>query len=114
MDGQQIGMIAGWIGGILGIVLGFGGGLIGVYVPYRLATSPRQKAYILRSAAFVLGLVMALMVGLTLVPAPWNLLVWIPYIVMLLVSIGWMNKGQKRIAEEEAAAAKQQPSRGTP
>ena len=114
MDGQQIGYIAGWIGGIIGMVIGFGGGLIGVYVPYRLATSQRQKAYILRSAALVLGLVMLLMVGLALTPFPWTLLVWAAYIVVLLLSIAWLNQGQRRIAAEEAAAAGQQANQETP
>ena len=113
MNGEQLGYLFGWLGGILGIVLGLGGGILGTYIPYRLATSKRQKAHILRGAALVLGLVLLLVLGQTLTPWPWNLLVWIPYIVALLLAIAWMNKGQRRIAEEEAAA-KELPSQGKP
>jgi hypothetical protein len=112
MSDEQIGYIFGWIGGILGIVLGLGGGILGTYIPYRLATSPRQKAFILRSAAIVVGLILLLMLGQAFTPYPWNLLLWIPYAVVLLLCIAWMNKGLTRIAEEEAA--QDLPSKGTP
>jgi len=112
MNGEQLGYIFGWIGGILGIVLGLGGGILGPYIPYRNAQSSRQKSFILRSAAIVVGLVLLLMLGQAFTPFPWNLLLWVPYIVLLLLCIAWMNKGQKRIADEEAA--QQLPSKGTP
>lgn len=104
MNGEQLGYLFGWLGGILGVVLGLGGGILGTYIPYRLATSKRQKAHILRNAALVLALVLVLMLGQALAPWPWNLLLWIPYILVLLLMITWMNQGQRRIAEEEAAA----------
>ena len=109
MSGEMIGLVFGWIGGILGIVLGFGGGILGTYIPYRRATSKRQKAFILRCAAIVLVLVLLLMVCQALTPFPWNQLLWLPYVVALLATIAWMNKVQRRISEEEAAAAKEQP-----
>lgn len=113
MSGEQIGLVFAWIGGILGIVLGFGGGILGTYIPYRLATSKRQKAFILRCAAIVLVLVLLLMLCQALIPFPWNQLLWIPYVVVLLGTIAWMNKVQRRISEEEAAA-KHPPHQGTP
>ncbi len=113
MNGEQLGYLFGWLGGILGIVLGLGGGILGTYIPYRLANSKRQKAHILRGAAVVVVLVLLLMLGQALTPWPWNLLVWIPYIAALLLAIAWMNKGQKRIAEEEAVANRSAKS-GTP
>ena len=112
MNGEQLGYIFGWVGGILGIVLGFGGGILGTYIPYRRATSQRQKAFILRSAVLVFGLVLLLMLGQALAPWPWNFLLWIPYIVLLILCIAWMNMGQKRIVEEEAAAQRP-PGEGT-
>ena len=105
MDPQQLGWILGLGGGILGSLLGILGGVIGTVVPYRLANTPRQKGFVLKAAAFFWVLVMVFLAALWLVPSPFNLLLWIPYVVILLVSINWLNKRQRQMLEEESAAS---------
>ncbi len=114
MNDQQIGYILGWGGGLLGILLGFGGAFLGTYIPYRQAKSPRQKSLILKSAAFFLSFVVIFLAGLMMLPLPWNHLLWIPYIVILVTSIRWFNNRQRLLVEEESAAAKDQPTQGNP
>ena len=105
MDSQQIGWILGWGGGVLGSLLGILGGVLGTVIPYRLAKTPRQKSFVLKSAAYFWILVLVFLAALWFVPSPFNLLVWIPYIIVLLCSINWLNQRQRRMLEEEAAAS---------
>ena len=103
MDLSQLGTI-GMIGGILGSALGIAGGLLGCCIPYRLAKTPRQRSFILTTAAFYWVLVLGLLAALLLIPSPWKYLVWIPYIVILLGSIFWFNRRHKLLLNEETAA----------
>jgi hypothetical protein len=102
MNDQQIGYIVGWGGGLLGILLGLGGAFLGTYIPYRQAESPRQRILILKSAVFFSIFVLVFLAGLTWTPSPWNFLLWILYVFVLLVSIAWFNKRHLRIVEDDA------------
>ena len=114
MNGEQIGYVMGWVGGILGIVFGCGGAFLGTYIPYRLAKTKRQKSFILKSAALLLAFILMFQLALALAPAPWNYFLWIPYVVFLVGFIAVMNRRMQRIYEQEAAAEKELIGRGSP
>lgn len=114
MDAAQFGGLIGTVGGILGSLLGIAGGVLGCYIPYRLAKTPRQKAFVLKSSAFFWLLVLVFLAGIFLLPVPWNHLVWLPYIVVLILSINWINKRQQQMLADEAAELKSTANQGTP
>lgn len=96
------GAMWGWIGGIAGGMLGLAGGVVGTYLSIRNTNGPRERAFMIRSAAvcwaaFLLffGLLMAL-------PDPYRWLLWIPYGVLLPLGILHGNRREQAIRREES------------
>ncbi|MBX3397584.1 MAG: hypothetical protein KF873_02490 [Gemmataceae bacterium] len=82
------------IGGGLGIAIGLVGGVIGVRASLKNAKSDQERRLVWRFSLAILGLVGILMAGLLLLPPPYNWLSWIPYAIVLVVSIRYANKLQ--------------------
>ena len=112
MDAAQLSGLVGVALGILGALLGIAGGVLGCYVPYRLAKTPRQKAFVLKAAAFFWILVLVFALGVFLLPSPWNFLIWLPYLFVLVLSINWINKRQQRMLAEEEQGLKNSAKQG--
>lgn len=114
MDAAQLGGLIGMVLGILGSLLGIAGGVAGCYIPYRLATTRWQKAFVLKASAFFWVLVLVFLAGIFLLPSPWKHFIWLPYIVILLLSINWINKRQQQMLADEAAEQNSSAKQGTP
>lgn len=94
--------LGGWIGGTIGCVLGVLGAAIGTYFSIRNARPGKERAYMVRwSIAFGIGV--TVFVGLLIaLPSPYSFLLWIPYGILLPLTIKTCNKGVARIRAEEA------------
>jgi hypothetical protein len=44
------------------------------------------------------------LLGIFLIPSPYNYLLWIPYPIVLILGIRWMNAQQAQIRQNEQAA----------
>lgn len=102
MDPQNAGLVAGLVGGGIGVV----GGVVGTFYGLANATGPRERAFVLRMAVVMWAAMIAFLLGLWLVPRPFNVLLWLPYGVLLPLAIRRMNRRQEalRRAEVEAPA----------
>ena len=92
----------GWLGGIIGGVLGLVGGVIGSYFSIRNTKGPRERSFVVK---FVLLGWIAIMVFLLLLftlPGAYKHLLWIPYVILLPVSIRYGNRRQQAIRETES------------
>jgi hypothetical protein len=95
-------MDAGTMGGIAGTVLGVIGGAVGTYFSVTRTNGPRERAFVVKAAIVTWLLVIAFLLGLILLPRPYNFLLWIPYGIGIGLGIRWWNRHQFRIRTEEA------------
>lgn len=97
-------MDQGLIGGLVGGVLGVLGGAVGTYFSIRNTAGPRERMFMVR-VAFVAWIgVTAFVLGLLMLPLPYNFLLWVPYGIALPLGIIWSNRRQRLIRSEEASA----------
>jgi len=96
-------MHSGWIGGIAGCAIGIAGGAIGTYFSIKNTNGPRERAFMVKSAAvaWIVGIVFIAL--LLLWSSPYRWLLWIPYGIFLPLGIRYGNNVQQRIRREEAA-----------
>ena len=101
-------MTSGMIGGLIGGIGGTIGGIIGTYCSIKNTNGPRERRFMIR-ASFVcwIGIIVFLLL-LLLLPKPYNLIVWIPYGILLPLGIVKGNKVQTRIRQEEASENRMQ------
>lgn len=96
---------AGLIGGIIGGLLGLLGGAAGTYFSIRNTSGPRERAFMIRVAIVAWIVITAFLIGLLMLPPPFNFLLWVPYGIALPLGIVWCNRRQRTIRTEEAAAS---------
>lgn len=94
-------MDAGMIGGVVGGVVGLAGGIAGTYFSIRNTRGRRERAFMGRAAAVTWAAILAFLIGLLLLPPPYNALLWVPYGLALAFGIRWMNRRQAQIRAEE-------------
>ncbi len=85
------GLIGGIIGGMIGV-----GGAVGTYFSVKNTPGPRERAFMVRSAIVAWVVITAFVVGLFLIPHPFNFLLWVPYGIALPLAILWCNRRQRR------------------
>ncbi len=92
----------GLVGGLVGCAVGLAGGIIGTRAGIRSAEGPRERRFMVRSAAafWVAGL--ALLAMLLLLPLRLKWIPWAVYGVALPLGIIRLNRAQKRIRSEES------------
>jgi len=95
-------MDGGMIGGIAGAVLGVLGGAVGTYFSVKRTAGPRERAFVVKAATVAWIVVIAFVLGLMLLPRPYNFLLWVPYGIGLALAIPWWNRRQFQIRAEEA------------
>ena len=95
-------MNAGMVGGLIGAVVGIIGGALGTYFSIRNTSGPRERAFVIRAAAAGWLGVSAFLAGLYFLPSPYNLLLWIPYVIALPLAIIRLNRRQAELRREEA------------
>ena len=96
-------MDAGLIGGLVGGVLGVLGGAVGTYVSIKNTAGPRERIFMRRVAIVAWVGVSAFVLGLLMLPRPFNFLLWAPYAIALPIGILWCNRRQRTIRSEESA-----------
>jgi hypothetical protein len=79
------------------------GGVIGTWAGIKHTNGPRERAFVVRASALVWLGVMAFLAGDFLVPFPWNVLLWVAYVPLLMLSVRWWNRKQMQIRTEEEA-----------
>lgn len=92
-----------YIGGSIGIVLGIAGGYFGVRASLRNTTSAVERRLVWRFSAIVLLLIAILLAGIALIPPPYNWLTWIPYTILLVISIRIANRLQSELRNGSAS-----------
>ena len=105
-------MDIGLMGGIIGGIFGVAGGIFGTYFSIRNTAGPKERSFMIRMAACTWIAVTLFLLGLFLIPKPYNWLMWIPYGILLPLGIRWSNLHQQQIRTEEAKTPGPKP--GTP
>jgi CHASE2 domain-containing sensor protein len=95
------GVLAGWIGGIAGAVIGLLGGVIGTYFSIKNTRGPRERAFMIKAAVQCWILVGTYLAVMLWVPPPYNMLLTIAYVAILVFAIQRWNAAQSRIRQEE-------------
>ena len=96
-------MDTGLVGGIVGGVIGVIGGLVGTYFSIKNTAGPRERVFMIQVAVVAWLAVTLFLMGLLVLPRPFNFLLWVPYGVALPLGILWCNRRQRAIRAEEAA-----------
>lgn len=100
---MSIDQLIGLGGGLLGCVIGLAGGLIGTYFSIKRTNGPKERAFMIKFSLLV-WLAIGLFIVLRFVlPTPYDVLLWIPYCILLPAGILYFNRAQQRIRKEEAA-----------
>lgn len=100
----NLGFWLGWGGAILGSMIGVLGGIFGTWASIRHTQTPAERALMIRGAIATWLLVAMFLLGLFLIPPPYNYLLWIPYPIALILGIRWMNSRQMELRRQEQAA----------
>jgi hypothetical protein len=95
---------AGLIGGMIGGGLDMVGGAIGTYCGIKNTLGPRERRLMVKVSLISWVAITVFLVGLMMLPKPYNILLWAPYGVALALGIRWCNQRQLNIRTEEAAA----------
>ena len=102
MDQGALGRSVGWAGGILGGLLGVLGGVIGTYFSIKNTNSPRERAFMIKASIVCWVFVLALLLGMCLIPGFYKILLVPIYVVALVAGILLGNKKQAQIRSEES------------
>lgn len=97
-------MDQGLIGGLVGGVLGVLGGAVGTWFSIKNTAGPRERMFMVRVAMVAWIVVTAFVLGLLMLPQPWNFLLWVPYGIALPLGIIWTNRRQRTIRNDEEAS----------
>jgi hypothetical protein len=91
------GTLGGWVGSAVGVL----GGVIGTYFTIKNTNGPRERAFTIKASIICWLFVVSFLVGLWLIPPWYNMLLWVPYPIILIFGIRKWNQTQLRIREEE-------------
>lgn len=95
--------LIGYAGAILGTIIGILGGAFGTWCSIRNTGGPRERTFMAWAAVGTWIFVLAFVAGLMLLPQPYNFLLWIPYLALLILGIVWANGRQARIRSQESS-----------
>ena len=96
------GTMWGWIGGMVGSIIGLAGGIIGTYFSIKNTSGPRERAFMIKAAAGFWGAGIVFLTLLFLLPNPYRWFMWVPYGILLPLSIRYVNNNQQAIREAES------------
>ena len=86
---------------ILGCLIGLIGGVIGTYFSIKNSTSSRGRSFVIKYAIGIWTVLIVFLVLLLFLPSPYNVMLWIPYGVLLPMIILYGNMKQEKIRKEE-------------
>src|SRR4051794_12688603 len=98
MDGRELGLIGGIVGGVLGIL----GGVVGTYFSIMNTNGPRERAFMIRVTALGSVTFAGFLCALWLIPFIYLPLLWLPCTLLLPWSIRAGNRRQEQIRREES------------
>ncbi len=101
MDTPSVGLI----GGIVGAVIGTCGGIIGTYFSLKGVRGPRERAFMIRASAAIWLGVIAFLAAMWLVPSPHRFLLWLPYVIVLPIGLGTMNRRLEQLRLDDRSPA---------
>ncbi len=101
-DRMNTGTMWGWIGGIFGGVIGLAGGVVGTYFSIKNTNGPRERSFMVQSAAVCWIATLTFLGLLFALPNPYRWFVWIPYSILLPIGIIYGNRRQQAIKQEES------------
>jgi hypothetical protein len=90
-----IGAFGGAAGGVLG-------GVIGTWFSIKNTGGPCERAFVVRASVVSWLALTAFLVGLWLIPSPYNVLLWLPYGAGLPLAVRAWNRRQRQIRHEES------------
>lgn len=89
-----------YVGTGLGVLGGLLGGALGTWYSIRNTRTPAERRFMIWCSIGVWVFVTAFLGGLFLIPPPYNQLLWLPYVILLILAIRWMNGVQARLRGE--------------
>jgi hypothetical protein len=101
MDQHTLILIGAWGGAGLGGL----GGLVGTYFSIRNTNGPRERAFVVRSAVLCWLALTGFVTAVILIPKPYDLLLWLPYMAALPYAARAWNRRQRQIRREESGAS---------
>ena len=90
------------IGAIIGSIIGIIGGVVGTYFFIKKAQGAREKAYAIRFTIIVFLIVIGYLVCQKLIPGWYDLLLVVPYVVILILLTRKWNQTLSRIRDEDS------------
>ncbi|RKY33761.1 MAG: hypothetical protein DRP78_07235 [Candidatus Omnitrophota bacterium] len=94
-------MNAGLIGGIVGSILGLIGGIIGTYFSIKNTNGPKEKSFMIKIATIGWIAIALFLFLMYITPSPYQCFLFIPYGIILPITIIKGNKIQNKIRQEE-------------
>jgi hypothetical protein len=95
-------MNPGLIGGVGGALIGMAGGTIGTWASIHNTRSRQERRFMVRYAIVIWTGITLFVTALLVLPRPYNLLLWIPYAVLLPLGIRVGNRRQTQIRAEDS------------
>ena len=92
----------GLYGGLIGGFLGVAGGVIGTYASISNTKSPLERKFMIRVSFYFWVAISTFLLLMWLIPRPYSAFLWIPYGILLPISIRIVNKRQMAIREQQA------------
>ena len=89
--------LVGYFGAILGSLLGVAGGVFGTWLAIRNSPPGKTRAFLKKISLVCWFGTIAFVVAVCVLPSPWNWLVWIPYPVVLLGLIRYINRSMAKL-----------------
>ncbi|MCK5077420.1 MAG: hypothetical protein KAR38_13645 [Calditrichia bacterium] len=96
---MEVNIHPGLIGGIIGSLIGLAGGIVGTYFSIKNTNSQEEKTFMIRMAVYAWLSILTFLVLMFVLPMPYNFLLWIPYGILLLLGIRYVNKKQAEITK---------------
>jgi len=95
---QTIGLAGGIVGGLIGLA----GGIVGIYFSIKNTNGPREHAFMIKAGVVCLAAILLFFWLMYVLPNPYRFFLWIPYSILLPLSIIFGNRAQQRIRKEES------------
>jgi membrane protein implicated in regulation of membrane protease activity len=96
-------MHPGYIGAIAGSAIGILGGIFGTWCSIAGTRGPCERALMIKAAVGAWIGVAAFLAGMLLIAPPYKHLLWVPYAILLPLSIRWLNRRQVQIRQQESS-----------
>ena len=105
---MNAGAMWGLVGGIAGGVIGLAGGVVGTYCSIKNTKGPRERSFMIKSAAVCWIAILIFLALLLALPNIYRWILWIPYSILLPLGIAYCNRRQREIRQQESRGPESQ------